>query len=269
MTQEENKLVEENLDLVWWTMNRYYPTTLASTDREDFYQIGCIGLMNAARIYDPSRDEKFSTFAVPQIRRMLSQEFQYRYRQCRSAITISMDTPVKSMSDEEVSMLNMIPDPRAFLDENYYDLDKFEATLTPPQKQVWRLMRENYTPIEIAGILRVSRQDIMQKTDRIRYYFAEFYGLKDSYKGKLDLGKRGPGRPKKIDILKKQLSEYCPSDVSISVESCEDRLTIRFDRNNRHAVYFASPDEKNDLYTSDIWRKLVAQKLMVDLEKEI
>lgn len=269
MTQEENKLVEENLDLVWWTMNRYYPTTLVTDDREDFYQIGCIGLMNAARNYDPSRDEKFSTFAVPQIRRMLSQEFQYRYRQCRSAATVSMDTPVTSLSDEDVSMSNMIPDPRASLDENYYDLDKFEATLTPPQKQVWRLMRENNTPIEIAGILRVSRQDVMQKVDRIRYYFAEFYGLKDLYKGKIDLGKRGPGRPKKIDILKNQLSEYCPKSVSISVETCENGLEIRFVEANRYAVYFAGPQEKKDLYNSDIWRKLVAQKMMVDLKKEI
>lgn len=45
---ERDKLIEENLQLVWYVMAHYYPSTINSPEREDFFQIGCIGLIFAA-----------------------------------------------------------------------------------------------------------------------------------------------------------------------------------------------------------------------------
>lgn len=60
---ERDKLIEENLQLVWYVMARYYPSTINSPEREDFFQIGCIGLIFAANNYEPG-SVKFSTFAA-------------------------------------------------------------------------------------------------------------------------------------------------------------------------------------------------------------
>ncbi len=56
------KLVEQNLGLVWSIVHRfknhYY-------DKEDLFQIGCIGLMKAILNFDTKYEVQFSTYAVP------------------------------------------------------------------------------------------------------------------------------------------------------------------------------------------------------------
>ena len=70
---ERDKLIEENLQLVWYVMARYYPSTINSPEREDFFQIGCIGLIFAANNYEPG-PVKFSTFAARNIQCRLRNE---------------------------------------------------------------------------------------------------------------------------------------------------------------------------------------------------
>ncbi len=58
--QERNKLVEDNINLVKYYVNKICKDYNAY---EDCFQEGCLGLMRAARLYDPSREAKFNTFA--------------------------------------------------------------------------------------------------------------------------------------------------------------------------------------------------------------
>ncbi len=59
-----NKLVEDNVGLVWNIVKRF---TRRGYDAEDIFQIGCIGLIKAIDNFDTERDVKFSTYAVPMI----------------------------------------------------------------------------------------------------------------------------------------------------------------------------------------------------------
>lgn len=65
-------LVENNSGLVWSIVKRF---TNRGYDKEDLYQIGCIGLIKAIRKFDVSFNTQFSTYAVPlimgEIRRFL------------------------------------------------------------------------------------------------------------------------------------------------------------------------------------------------------
>lgn len=61
--EEEERLVEENSRLVWSIVRRY----IAYGEGEDLFQLGCIGLVKAARSFDPGLGYAFSTFAVPHI----------------------------------------------------------------------------------------------------------------------------------------------------------------------------------------------------------
>lgn len=57
---QRNQLVEENQNLVWYYVNRICKTPDL---REDAFQEGCLGLMRAAKYYDESRGNSFTTFA--------------------------------------------------------------------------------------------------------------------------------------------------------------------------------------------------------------
>ena len=60
----KERVVEENLGLVWSIVHRFKNSYY---DKEDLFQIGCIGLMKAINHFDPSYDVQFSTYAVPLI----------------------------------------------------------------------------------------------------------------------------------------------------------------------------------------------------------
>ena len=57
-------LVEKNSGLVFSIVKRFLNR---GYDKEDLYQIGCIGLIKAIRKYDDSFNTQFSTYAVPLI----------------------------------------------------------------------------------------------------------------------------------------------------------------------------------------------------------
>lgn len=62
--EAKNQLVEENMGLVWSVVKRFAGR---GYDREDLFQIGCIGLMKAIDHFDMGYQVKLSTYAVPMI----------------------------------------------------------------------------------------------------------------------------------------------------------------------------------------------------------
>lgn len=64
LADTQTALIEANLPLVASLCRRM---CYHQADREDLYQQGCIGLIQAAERYDPKRGTAFSTFAVPYI----------------------------------------------------------------------------------------------------------------------------------------------------------------------------------------------------------
>lgn len=64
---EYRELAEKNLRLVPATLWRYFRRYMDGTQDEDLIAVGHIGLMEAARLYDPEYGTTFATFAVPSI----------------------------------------------------------------------------------------------------------------------------------------------------------------------------------------------------------
>ena len=58
------RLVEENTGLIWSVVKRY---TRRVVDREDLYQLGCLGFLKAVQGFDTEFGTQFSTYAVPKI----------------------------------------------------------------------------------------------------------------------------------------------------------------------------------------------------------
>ncbi len=60
--QAKEEVVKDNLGLVWSIVHRFKNSYY---DKEDLFQIGCIGLMKAINHFDTSYNVQFSTYAVP------------------------------------------------------------------------------------------------------------------------------------------------------------------------------------------------------------
>ena len=74
LTQDQKRLVEENLGLVGVNLRRYsQPWSAPRRDREwdDLFQEGCLALMDAARSHQPERGIPFPAYALPRIRAAL------------------------------------------------------------------------------------------------------------------------------------------------------------------------------------------------------
>jgi len=58
------KIILQNQGLVWSIVRRFLGR---GVDADDLYQLGCMGLIKAARGFEASLGNKFSTYAVPKI----------------------------------------------------------------------------------------------------------------------------------------------------------------------------------------------------------
>lgn len=72
----EEQLVKENLGLVGMIVARY---GIDHNERDDFFQIGCIGLCKAVETFESSKNIKFSTYATQCINNEILMEFRIRY----------------------------------------------------------------------------------------------------------------------------------------------------------------------------------------------
>ncbi|HEU4753980.1 MAG TPA: sigma factor, partial [Armatimonadota bacterium] len=69
---EVRRIVDENRTLVEWSVNRYLDRhVVAGADREDLVSWGLMGLLSAARAFDPDRGLRFSTLAALAIERSI------------------------------------------------------------------------------------------------------------------------------------------------------------------------------------------------------
>ena len=58
------RLVEDNMGLIWSVVKRYTRRTVES---DDLYQLGCLGFLKAVQGFDTGFGTQFSTYAVPKI----------------------------------------------------------------------------------------------------------------------------------------------------------------------------------------------------------
>lgn len=82
LSADRQKLVADNIGLVAVHLRRHVPGgRLSRRDREydDLFQEGCLGLIQAARTYDPDRGIPFASFALARIRQAVSRALDDRF----------------------------------------------------------------------------------------------------------------------------------------------------------------------------------------------
>jgi RNA polymerase sigma factor (sigma-70 family) len=85
------RLVSENQKLVHYQVNRYLKKYfVGAMEREDLVSWGLIGLVQAARVWDPGRGA-FSTIACKAIERMIVRGVRREWKPEQAAATVSLD----------------------------------------------------------------------------------------------------------------------------------------------------------------------------------
>lgn len=90
--------------LIW----RKWGRTVSSHDLDDLYQAGCVGLLSAARRFDPSRGIKFSTYAQTRIiGAAIDQLREHRGRPGRWKVCPALDTDMR-VDDGETRPMEIV-----------------------------------------------------------------------------------------------------------------------------------------------------------------
>lgn len=160
---ERDKLITENMKLVYFTLKTYFPTYIHD---EDLIQCGMIGLIKAVDNYNPELS-KFSYYAVKCIKREMQSEFRRRNLQGK---TLSLDSMVRK-ADGTTTFGDLIT---GELDVPYVDLGEFIKQLTPVEKEHFDLLNDGYTQSEIPSITGHSHQNVSAIIRRLKLKWRKY-----------------------------------------------------------------------------------------------
>jgi len=101
---DNEALFNENIRLVTWVVTKQFPQFAAD---EDFHQEARIGLWKAAKAFDPNKNIKFASYAVPCIRNACSMLIRQNSKYTRlSVVSFGESLP----SAENITYADTIPD---------------------------------------------------------------------------------------------------------------------------------------------------------------
>ena len=146
LTPEQQKLVEENHDLIYHMLNYH------RLNHEDYYDIAAIGLCKAALIFKKPKKVQFSTFACHVINNEIVNEREYRNAKKRTGNVVSFWDPIQDANELTVGgSIRDINTPETIAFAN--DLLEALNGLTKRQQKAMRLSIQGYTYPEIGSII--------------------------------------------------------------------------------------------------------------------
>lgn len=155
---ERDQLIVDNMELVYFTIKKYYPGLI--TD-EDIKQVGMIGLIKAADKWEESKGT-FTTFTVGCIRNEIRYELRNRKKHTGC---LSLDYVYRDADDDAVTLGESL-----IGDENvpYVNFDDFYDELSTRQKRIVDLTKCGLSSSQIGDSLRVSNKTINTEIRKIK-----------------------------------------------------------------------------------------------------
>ncbi|AXU66022.1 TPA: sigma-70 family RNA polymerase sigma factor [Clostridioides difficile] len=169
--EEINRLVEENINLVHYYIKKYFRVFLLKYPylKEDLFQEGCIGIFQAAKVYD-SKKGKFATIACKCIHNSLH-KFASRYvKKHYKENSVSLEQTIYESSDNNDITLKdniAIKDKNIGFDLNYY-LKKAETSNIKDLKFIISMYIAGYSQWEIGDMLGISQTHVCRRIQQYR-----------------------------------------------------------------------------------------------------
>lgn len=152
---DRQKLVEENLKLVYEVAYKHRYLCCTTIDFEDLVSIGYIGLVKASQAYDDTKNIKFSTLAFVCIKNEILREFvnkQYRFNDTN---TVFLNTIFQPKHDVDcIELHELISDDKMgdYLEnlDNKILIDSIYEKCTDKEKRVIDLYLEGFSLKDIS-----------------------------------------------------------------------------------------------------------------------
>ena len=177
-------MVEQNLQLVPYTLHKYVPKQVLRTNEwDDFYQIGCIGLMRAAATFDAARGVRFSTYAIKCILVSIRMHLRSKSAGKRggNAQTVSLDKPVPLSSGNTVSVGDLVPDRHSNVESSYcassiHDFLLSQARSNPHAASVIPVVLGQQSQRQVADRLGCTQPHVSRHVAILRQQVQKFQG---------------------------------------------------------------------------------------------
>lgn len=156
MTKQQ--LIEDNMRLVTYLLDKYYPSCLSD---EDIFQTGMMGLCMAANTWDESKSA-FSTYASSCILNAIKNEFRSRKKHDG---VLSLDYKYSKYDKDNATLKEVIVGQD---DIDYSDVDFIYENLNPVECKIVDCRRKGMTTYDIAREFGCSRQNISKHLRRIK-----------------------------------------------------------------------------------------------------
>lgn len=142
---EVRQLVNDNRTLVEWSVNRYLDRHIvAGADREDLVSWGLLGLLSAARAFDPGRGLRFSTLAALSIERSIMRGAMRASTQRGNALSLDEALSEKN-SEGETRWVETLRDDRAEREMvRTEDLAQLRRAMTGLRPEQQRLIQAHF-----------------------------------------------------------------------------------------------------------------------------
>ena len=167
--EERNELIEDNLNLVYFMVDKHFATYV---DREELIGIGYEGIIKAADNFDTRKNIKFCTFACRCIYNEIIKYLDSLNYHCRKANTVaySLDNKIEDCIGEDLTFKEVF-----YINEDYSRVFA-EVILNRADSLVanGRLILEKriagYTFKEIGKMLNITGQGVIKRLAIIRKY---------------------------------------------------------------------------------------------------
>lgn len=146
----QQKLIEDNMNLVYYVIHQNFPKY--ATD-EDIVQVGMLGLCKAANVWDEDKGI-FSSFAVKSIYYEICNEFRCRNKH---KFTYSLDYTYSDSEDESVTLGDMLVGDS---DIDWVDTNELYNPLTEQERAIVEMKQMGLSKGEISERLGISQQRV-------------------------------------------------------------------------------------------------------------
>ena len=173
-------MIEENMGLVYMTINKYY-SSYAENYMEELVQIGMIALFKAIKSYDESRGIKLSTLATRVIKNDLYTfvtDGIKKYNGVTDGVCTSMYA--SNGEDEDSNLLNLLEFEEDYSNVQTSEMIQFILTKDENTQTMVKMLVEGYSYSEIGNAIGVSKQRVGQMIKKLRKEIIENFPI-DSY----------------------------------------------------------------------------------------
>lgn len=167
MTKEQQKLVEENHNLIYSFLSKHHLSI------EEHYDLAAIGLCKAGKTYNEGMSN-FSTYAYKcMFNAVMCEIRKYKYQKTiPDSMVVYYQAETQNDAGDITAFLDFIPSNDNVEDSILSEVmfDEYAKTLKDRDKKIFSLLREGYTQKEIGKIVGCSQTQVSRVGKRLREY---------------------------------------------------------------------------------------------------